>query len=129
MTSYYSLLQPHVARELDGAAAARTRGDTTAVWRHLERAHVLSQSSARLHTRVHWVMMVTALRHRDLRELFGQIVRIAVAALGSLIGRYPVGNTGRARVPIALPMPIEDDLAEIVNGAAIARRSSPRRVA
>lgn len=62
-------------------------------------------------------MLVAAVRERDLRELLGQLVRISVAGLGSAVGRYPVGNTGRARVPIAAPMPIEDDLAQLLIAA------------
>jgi hypothetical protein len=124
MTSYYSLLHPHVTRELQAARAARGRTKRAVLWRHLERAHILSQPSARLHTRVHWVMLVIAARDLDLREAFGQILRIAVAGLGSAIGRYPLGNTGRARVPIALPMPIEPDLAHILDEVGAARRDS-----
>jgi hypothetical protein len=36
---------------------------------------------------------------------------------GSLTGRYPVGNTGRARVPATQPMPIREDLADLLRGA------------
>jgi len=109
-----TLLRPHVLTELEAARAARRRDDRVAIWRHLERAHILSQPSARLHTRVHWSMIVTALWVMDLRELLGQLVRISVAGVGSLVGRYPVGNTGRARVPISQPMPIPEDLCEIL---------------
>ena len=44
----------------------------------------------------------------------GQIVRLVVAGPGSLIRRYPVGNTGRARVRATQPMPIREDLAELL---------------
>lgn len=110
MTSARRSLQPRVATELHAARAARSRDDLPSAWRHLERAHILSQPSAWLHTRVHWAMLVLALRTRDARELVGQLVRIAIAGVGSALGRYPVGNTGRARVPLTKPMPIPDDL-------------------
>lgn len=42
----------------------------------------------------------------------GQAVRLVVTA-----GRYPAGSTGRARVPATLPMPITDDLAQLLEGA------------
>src|SRR5262245_55067810 len=37
--------------ERDAARVARTRGDRAAEWRHLERAHILSQPKALLHVR------------------------------------------------------------------------------
>lgn len=119
------LLRPHVAAELVAAHTARTRDDLAESWRHLERAHILSQPSAWLHTRVHGAMLVLALRTRDLRELLGQLVRIAVAGLGSAIGRYPVGNTGRARVPLTKPMPIDLELGRII-ASGTSRRTEPR---
>lgn len=117
MTSIPHRLRPHVRHELAEAAAARRRGDRPAAWHHLERAHILSQPAAWLHTRVHIAMLVLAVRTRDLRELWGQVVRLSVAAIGSLLGRFPAGNTGRARVPIAQPMPIPDDLLGLLAAA------------
>lgn len=105
-----SLLRPHVTAELAAAREARRRAQPDLVWFHLERAHILSQPSARLHTRVHVIMLITALWLLDAREVWGQIVRLSVAAIGSLLGKYPPGNTGRARVPLALPMPMAADL-------------------
>jgi len=40
-----------------------------------------------------------------------------VAGPGSLSGRYPTGNTGRARVPATQPMPIRSDLAKMLEQA------------
>ncbi|UGT62538.1 DUF3703 domain-containing protein [Nocardia asteroides] len=106
---------PHIsaaarARYDEEMAAART-GATAVRWAHLERAHILSQPDAWLHTRNHAAMLTLALRGRDRREALGQVVRIIVAAPGSLTGRYPEGNTGRARVGLLTPMPVPDDLA------------------
>jgi uncharacterized protein DUF3703 len=83
-------------------------------WRALERAHVLSQPWAWPHTTVHWRMLGLGLRQRDRREVVGQVVRLIVAGPGSLSGRYPKGNTGRADVGLTQPMPIPDDLAAIL---------------
>ena len=114
MPSTRRRLRPYVNQELTAAAAARRHGDIAAAWVALERAHILSQPSAWLHTRVHWSMLTLALRTRDARELAGQALRLSVAGLGSLLGRYPRGNTGRARAPINQPMPIPADLAAIL---------------
>jgi len=86
---------------------------------HLERAHVLGQRHAWPHTVNHWWMLKVGLRTRDAREIFGQILRIAVAGIGSLIGRAPVGNTGGANVGILTPMPIPEDLAAIFRKAGV----------
>lgn len=110
-----TLLRPYVESELSAARTARRARNNNLAWEHLERAHILSQPSARLHTHVHAVMIVVAFAVLDLRELFGQVVRIAVAGIGSLVGRYPIGNTGRARVPIAQPMPVAPDLQVILD--------------
>ena len=86
-------------------------------WALLEDAHVLSQPWARMHMRVHGSMFVTAVVQRDVREVRGQLSRIAVAGPGSLSGRYPTGNTGRARVRATQPMPITGELAEVLQRA------------
>jgi hypothetical protein len=62
-------------------------------------------------------MFVTAIVQRDVREIRGQLLRIAVAGPGSLSGRYPTGNTGRARVPATQSMPIAGELAEVLQRA------------
>ncbi|MBF6539826.1 DUF3703 domain-containing protein [Nocardia farcinica] len=98
-------------------AAAKTAADPALRWTHLERAHILSQPDPWLHTGNHVAMFALAVRQRDRREAFGQLVRILVAAPGSLTGRYPEGNTGRANVGLRRPMPIPADLAELLGPA------------
>jgi len=75
----------------------------------------LSQPWAWPHTRVHAAMLRAAWRERDRREAFGQLVRLVVAAPGSVSGRYPAGNTGRASVPLTAPMPLPADLAALLD--------------
>ncbi|MER7583922.1 DUF3703 domain-containing protein [Kitasatospora sp. NPDC097691] len=96
--------------------AARTAPDPADRWRHLERAHILSQPWPWPHTRNHVAMFGLALRLCDRREALGQVLRIIVAAPGSALGRYPEGNTGRANVPLTRPMPLPDDLAAVLAG-------------
>ena len=96
---------------------ARKSKDFDRCWSLLEDAHVLSQPWAWLHVRVHGSMFVTAMVQRDVREVRGQFSRIAVAGPGSLSGRYPIGNTGRARVPATQSMPIAGELAELLQRA------------
>ena len=99
---------------LDAATAARHDGDCDSAWRHLERAHILSQPWALPHVRVHPAMLVTAIDGRDPREVVGQLLRLAVAGPGSFTGRFPEGNSGRARVSMFAPMPIPSDLERIL---------------
>jgi FtsP/CotA-like multicopper oxidase with cupredoxin domain len=98
------------ADEMRAARAARNRNDDAEEWRHLERAHILSQPSAWDHIRTHGEMFTAALRRRDRHEIVGQAFRFLVAGPGSVTGRYPVGNTGGANVSAFEPMPIPDDL-------------------
>jgi hypothetical protein len=66
------------------------------------------------HARTHLAMLGFGLRQRDGREIVGQLLRLMVAAPGTWTGRYPVGNTGGAKVSAVLPMPIPDDLRVIL---------------
>ncbi|GHH74309.1 hypothetical protein GCM10018781_40690 [Kitasatospora indigofera] len=95
---------------------ARTSTDPAGMWTALERAHILSQPWAWPHTRAHWAMFRLALRHRDRREAVGQVVRLLVAAPGSLTGRAPVGNNGRTAAGLFTPMTVPEDLALLLAG-------------
>lgn len=94
---------------------AATAADPDTMWTALERAHILSQRWAWEHTRAHWLMLRLALACRDRREAFGQVVRLAVAGPGSLMGRAPVGNTGRTAVGLHTVLPVPDDLAAVLD--------------
>ncbi len=98
----------YIEREL---VDARSAADP---WLHLERAHILSQQWAWPHTKVHAVMFRQALRDRDRREAIGQAVRIVVASPGSLAGKYPVGNTGRATMALTEIASVPPDLDQIL---------------
>jgi len=100
--------------ERDAARAARRAGDPAVEWRHLERAHILSQPLAGPHLRTHGAMLAAALRRRDARETVGQLARVLLAVPGTVTGRYPVGNTGGADVSAFRPMTVPDDLRPIL---------------
>jgi hypothetical protein len=110
-------IRTRLQQNLIESRQARKSKDFDCCWALLEDAHVLSQPWARLHVRVHGSMFVAAMAQRDVREVRGQLSRIAVAGPGSLSGRYPTGNTGRARVPATQPMPIRSDLAKMLEQA------------
>ncbi|WZH92997.1 DUF3703 domain-containing protein (plasmid) [Nocardia farcinica] len=97
--------------------AAKTTPDPAQRWAHLERAHILSQPDPWLHTANHIAMFALAVRQRDRREAFGQVIRIIVAAPGSLAGLAPEGNTGRAHVGLRQTMTTPPDLAALLTPA------------
>lgn len=94
--------------------AAGAAPDAATVWRHLERAHILAQPFAVAHVGSHFAMLRQGVRDRDTLEVVGQLVRVIVAAPPSLLGRYPTGNTGRARVALRATLPVPEDLARVL---------------
>jgi len=76
---------------------------------HLERAHILGQPHYWRHLKSHYWMLRLGIRKSDIKEIFGQFIRI-IGSAGSLLGKYPEGNTGGANVSPFKTMPIPDDL-------------------
>ncbi len=99
------------------------RGEFQRSFEYLERAHILSQSSTFQHVRVHWLMLLWAVRQRDVPEFLGQIVRIVGAACVTALGLVPTGNTGGANVSPFRPMPIPADLAALLPPPRSTRRA------
>ena len=91
--------------------AARNSDDP---WPALERAHLLSQPWAWTHCRVHLAMLRLALGQRDRREFVGQVIRLAVAGPGSLVGKYPPGNTGRTTIRLTETAPLPTDIERVL---------------
>ena len=106
-----------VSDEMTAFRAARASGEIDIAWRHLERAHIVSQPHLRLHLASHWSMLSFAVELHDWRETAGQVVRLALAPLGSLTGRIPIGNTGRSNVSAFKAMAIPKDLVGKIEGA------------
>ncbi|WP_327109968.1 DUF3703 domain-containing protein [Nocardia sp. NBC_01730] len=115
MTTVSSGIKQLYQREM---TAAKHVADPQRRWTHLERAHIISQPYPWLHTRNHVAMLALAISQRDRREAAGQVVRIIVAAPGSLTGRFPEGNTGRTDAGLRTPMPVPADLATEITEAA-----------
>ena len=115
-----SILDRRAAADLIAAEMAiyrysRQVDDRPSAWRSLERAHILAQPFFGLHLSSHRHMLGYALSLSDWREAAGQLVRLALVPLGSLTGRLPVGNTGRARISAFQPMPMPPDLAALIS--------------
>jgi hypothetical protein len=99
--------------ELGAANTEIAAGRADAAFRHLERAHILSQRHTLEHVRVHWLMLRLGGSAGAWREVIGQSTRIVAAAVFSRIW-VPVGNTGRAHVSALKPMPVPDDLLSLL---------------
>lgn len=107
-----------LAHEYTAAIIAEDTGTIDRAWFHLERAHIVAQSRLWPHCQSHWKMLTFAIRLRDWREMGGQTLRLALAPLGNLTGRLPIGNTGRARVSAFARMEIPPDLQTILDPAS-----------
>jgi hypothetical protein len=110
-------LTEHINIELETARSHEAAGRFDEALRHLERAHILGQTSTYEHTRIHWRMFKLGLQMRSVREIWGQIIRIVGAATKTPLGRYPVGNIGSTKVWFFKPMPVPDDLREMIERA------------
>ncbi len=100
--------------EMRIAAKYYREGNLDESFHHLERAHILGQRYILPHTESHWWMFKVGLRRRDVREIFGQVVRMAASLVISRIW-VPVGNTGGANVSPVQPMPVPADLQAILD--------------
>jgi len=103
-----------VQKYVDEAKVAEENGHLDLCWKSLEKAHIVSQPYALLHARVHWLMLKLSLKTLDWSEIRGQTFRLIVAAPGSLLGRYPRGNTGRSNVSAFREMEIPAELTRVL---------------
>ncbi len=110
-------IRDQISANLADARVSRRQGEWGRCWELLEDAHVLSQPWAIPHTQVHAAMLVAGWKARDVVEVRGQVLRLLVGGPASAIGKYPVGNTGRARVSSVQPMPVRAALAEMLESA------------
>ena len=108
-------LAAFLAEEYRAANEAERAGRIDVAWHHLGRAHILAQTRFWPHLETHSKMLRLALRLRDWREVVGQLIRFALAPLGNLTGRLPLGNTGRSNVSAFAPIELPPDLYAILD--------------
>lgn len=109
----------HYESELKKYCEARKQKNSLQAWGYLQRAHILSQEFAFLHTAVHVEMIKYALAEKNWKELRGQIPRLFLAGIGSLMGRAPRGNPGTSDYGIFKKHPIPQDLAQVLGNSNI----------
>lgn len=122
MSQFGRRIRPYVEREILAAYQADAQGKPDVAFSHLERAHILGQTSAVEHVRVHWHMFLWSIRQRNVRECLGQLLRIAGAAIGTSVGLVPQGNTGGTNVNPFKSMPIPPELAALIEKARTSRQ-------
>ena len=108
-----SIVNNAYSREIALAQDALRRRDHSVCFSHLERAHILVQRRTLRHSYVHSLMLRAGSNQHDYREVAGQVSRIIASVLLSRIW-IPIGNTGRARVSALIPMPLPNDLRDLV---------------
>ena len=122
MSEFGRRIRPYVEREILAAYQAEARGKPEVAFLHLERAHILGQTSTVEHVRVHWHMFLWGVRQGNVRETLGQLLRIVGAAIGTAAGLVPKGNTGGTNVNSFKKMPIPPELAALIEKARVSRK-------
>lgn len=82
---------------------------------HLEKAHVIGQKDVLLHTISHLHMLKVALLSRDIKEVVGQLFRLPLGIVGSLVGIVPVGNTGGSNISAFKRMKLPEDIRKLMD--------------
>ena len=86
----------------------------SAAFSGLERAHILGQRYLIPHIHTHLLMLRIGFKQRDIREIFGQLLRVFATIPGYILGWVPKGNTGGSNVSALKPMPLPDDLVQLL---------------
>lgn len=121
MSEFGRRIRPYVQQEILAAYQAEARGQSDVAFSHLERAHILGQTSTVEHVRVHCHMFLWGIRQRNVGESLGQLLRIVGAAIGTAFGLVPKGNTGGTNVNSFKSMPIAPELAALIEKARVSR--------
>ena len=121
MSHFTQNIRAYVVEELDRASNLMKEGKPDAAFRHLENAHILGQESTHFHVLAHLHMAAWAIRQRDIKELFGQMLRIVGAAALTAIGLVPTGNTGGSNISPFKQLPLSEEHKQIISRAKMER--------
>lgn len=117
MSRFSRNIAPHVKKELQRAHRAERRGHLPQSFKHLENAHVLGQYSTYWHTATHWQMLCFGIRHKDPREVRGQMLRIVGAISKTALKLLPAGNTGGSNISPFKVLSVDPALQQLINDA------------
>lgn len=119
MTQFSKNIAPYVTAEIMQSKALQQSGQHALAFTHLENAHVLGQASTYWHVKIHVLMMLWAIKQKDVAEVFGQLIRILGSAALTAINSVPTGNTGGSNVSPIKVMPIKKEHADIIAKAKL----------
>ncbi|MEZ4802264.1 MAG: DUF3703 domain-containing protein [Gelidibacter sp.] len=102
-------------KELGFYKIALANNHYSTAWHHLERSHIIGQFYPIEHTYSHWLMLKFGFKQKDIKEIFGQIIRLLVGGWKSFINHVPTGNTGGSNVPPLKKMDFPTDLKLILS--------------
>jgi hypothetical protein len=122
--SYYQAAKPFVEGKLKDYSKAIRNKQYDSAFHHLEDAHVIGQHSTYLHCLAHFHMLKHGIKHRDPKEIIGQVFRLVGALTKTAIGFIPAGNTGGANVSPFKPLPISHDNQVILDKIKYAQSQS-----
>lgn len=108
-------------RSIEQANAAEQRSDLDSAFAALERAHILAQRYLFAHIYTHWRMLKVGIKRQDVREMFGQVVRMLAIVPAYLVGWVPMGNTGGSNVSALRPMSLPADIAPLLEDFSVWR--------
>jgi hypothetical protein len=116
------LVYERLVRGFADADAAGDAGRLDDRWSWLMAAHVVGQHEPALHFDSHRRMFALARETGDWREAAGQVLRIALLPIGHALGRIPLGNIGRATVPVTQVMEPPEAVQRLIDWAVLAVR-------
>lgn len=102
-------------QEISHAKQMIRNGSLSEAFHALERAHILGQKYVIPHTISHLWMLKVAFQRRDLKEIWGQLIRIPLGIIGSSVGTVPLGNTGGSNVSAFKKMEISPELRKLLD--------------
>jgi hypothetical protein len=118
-------LKPYYQQELTAYRNAFDKGHFKLSWRHLERAHILSQPYPVEHIAVHWKMLRFGLKVKNFKEVLGQIPRLLLGGVKSFVG-HPVRYWNwllMARLVTPMGIPTAYQVPDCVNAFPACGRS------
>lgn len=98
---------------MNAARALVRAGQFAEAFKHLETAHVMGQRFVLPHVQTHWWMLVVGAKRRRPDEVWGQLVRIVLGALGSAVGVVPTGNTGGTDISMFRRLPVPERVKQL----------------
>jgi hypothetical protein len=104
---------PLLLNELKLYTEARAINDHNSCFKHLGRAHIISQLRWFHHFYVHFLMFEYAWRRKDYKEVRGQFLRLVVTIPGHFFKKLPTGNIGWSTIGLRETKPVPEDLKRL----------------